>query len=297
MSAEKQLAATAGAENDLGCGSDNGASEPSSTFETGEPRKQEQESNVRLVLLFAAMAIAVFCGGLDANLVAPAIPSFTDTLGSADDAGWYATAYLAIWIPAVVCLTLVLQFGGARYAWTSGVLIALYIVTVVLLVWFVVIQIRHRGVDTVPSFLSYVVFQIAASMSMSMSWLGYYTPFMLSGSALGVAGTALLSTLAVSTGSPKWIGFQVLASTGFGMGFNGPNVAAQTVFQDPRDTPTVLTIITTCQDLGGSLGTSIGEAILGDQVRRKLQRVLPGLTTKQISDEGITGLQDLVAPA
>ncbi|KUI61931.1 Putative HC-toxin efflux carrier TOXA [Cytospora mali] len=501
MSAEKEVAATAESDGDVVCESGNGSSGPSLNCETSEPKQEKKESNVRLVLLFAAMAIAVFCGGLDANLVAPAIPSITDALGSSDDAGWYGTAYylalsccqmgwaqvykafpakpvffgaflvfelgcllgalapnsaaviigraisgagisgtfvgaliivsyiiplrwrpmmsaffsvligstqtagpvlggaltsrlswrwcfwinlplggasvilallgskikdpasrrggktmkqvvrdfdflsLAIWIPAVVCLTLILQFGGLRYAWTSGSLIALYVVTVALFALFVVIQVRHgdsalapvrivkqrslacsalyvllmqaaksqlayflpiffqasqgksalqSGVDTIPSFLSYVVFQISASMS--MSWLGYYTPFMLTGSAVGIAGTALLSTLTVSTSSPKWIGFQILASAGFGMGFNGPNVAAQTVFQDPRDTPTALTIITTCQDLGGSLGTSIGEAILGDQVRRQLRRVLPGLTTKQISDEGITGLQNLVAP-
>lgn len=50
---------------------------------------------------------------------------------------------LAIWIPTIVCLTLVMQFGRVIYAWTSEVLIALYIVTVVLLVLFVMMQVRH----------------------------------------------------------------------------------------------------------------------------------------------------------
>lgn len=119
---------------------------------------------------------------------------------------------------------------------------------------------------------------------------------MLAGSSIGLAGTALLSTLSTSTTAPHWIVYQVLASAGFGLGFNGPQMAAQTVFQDPRDTPTALAIITTCQDLGGSLGTSIGNALLQDSVRRQLLRVLPGITTTQISTVGITGLQDLVAP-
>lgn len=124
-----------------------------------------------------------------------------------------------------------------------------------------------------------------------MTATGYYTPFMLLGSSISVAGTALLSTLTVSTSSPRWIGYQILAAAGFGFGFSGPQMAAQTVFQDPRDTPVALTIITTCMDLGGSLGVSIGGAILGDRVRRELQSVLPEITREQISNTGITGLQ------
>ncbi|KAH8657727.1 major facilitator superfamily domain-containing protein [Xylariales sp. PMI_506] len=252
---------------------------------------------------------------------------------------------LIMWTLAVVCLTLLLQFGGVRFEWTSGPLIALYVLTALFFVLFAVSQVRNgekalaplrivkqrslacsalyvlfmqaaksviayylpiffqaaqgdsalqSGVNTIPNFLSYVLFQIMASLC--ISWSGYYTPFMLVGSALAVAGTALLSTLGVSTQPASWIGYQILSAAGFGIGYNGPQIAAQTVFQDPRDTPTALTIITTVQDLGGSLGISIGSAIFGSLVRRQLLRVLPDITTEQISNAGITGLQAMVAP-
>ncbi|PSR80196.1 major facilitator superfamily domain-containing protein [Coniella lustricola] len=252
---------------------------------------------------------------------------------------------LCIWSLAVICLTLILQFGGGRFSWTSGTLVALYVVTAVLFAAFGLVEKRggerslvpgriikqrslacsalyillmqaaksqltyylpiyfqavlddsamQSSVHTLPNFVANTLFQILSGMG--ISWVGYYTPFMLVGSSIGLAGSALLSTLSVTSTTPQWASYQVLAAVGIAIGYNGPQMAAQTVFQDPRDTPTALTIITTCQDLGGSLGTSIGNAILVDMVQQQLQQLLPDLSTAQISNGGLTGLKNLVAP-
>ncbi|GAB7357565.1 hypothetical protein MBLNU459_g0077t1 [Dothideomycetes sp. NU459] len=486
---------------------------------------EKQDLTPRLVILFAAMAVAVFCGALDMNSIAAAVPSITNSLGDTEDEAWYGTAYylalsccqmawtqiykafpaklvffgaflffeagalvsalapnsmgiiigrtisgagisgsfigawiivsyvvplryrplasaffsiiigstqtagpviggalttrlswrwcfwvnlpiggfavllallggkikdpqsrrdgrtpkqvirdfdlfgFTLWILAVICLTVLLQFGGSKYAWNSGPIVTLFIMTVLFVGGFAVVQkqqgekslaplriMKQRslacsafyilmmqaakaqltyfvslhqscapdefsymivanadnaklpiffqavrgtsalqsGLNTIPNFLSFVIASISASIA--VTWLGYYTPFMLVGSALGVAGTALLSMLTVSTPTARWIGYQILTGGGFGIGFNGPQIAAQTVFQDHRDTPTAMTIITSFMDLGGSLGISIGGAILSSRVRQSLHALLPDLTTKQISEAGLTGLQALVAP-
>ncbi|KAI0839864.1 major facilitator superfamily domain-containing protein [Hypoxylon sp. FL0890] len=485
------------AESEKSPAADHTSSDPSIDV---DPQPQpNKESPVRFYLLFIALGVAVFVGGLDANLFAPAVPAITDSFGSTSDAGWYGTAYylslsccqmawaqiyrafpakpvfftgllifllgtlvgalapssaavivgraisgagmsgcfvggliivsyiitlrwrpiitaifalvigstmtagpvvggaltsrlswhwcfwvslpiggfslllaplgspvkdpegkrdgfkqliedfdmigFALWVLAVICLTLILQFGGTRYEWTGGQLITLYVVTPLLFALFAFHQVRlgdralvpgriikqrsvacsalyvlfmqttkaqityflpiffqaaqnktalESGVDTIPSFLSYFTFQILANLA--VSWLGLYAPFMLVGSLIGTAGTALLSLLTTSTPAPRWIGYQILALSGFGIGFNGPQIAAQTVFQDPEDVPTALTIITTCQDLGGSLGVSIGSAIFTNLVRQRVQSVIPNITADQILNAGITRLQDMVAP-
>ncbi|KAH8675576.1 major facilitator superfamily domain-containing protein [Xylariales sp. PMI_506] len=56
-----------------------------------------------------------------------------------------------IFMPAVVCLLLALQWGGTTYAWNSGRIIALFVVfAVLLMVWFF-IQYRQKENATVPA--------------------------------------------------------------------------------------------------------------------------------------------------
>lgn len=50
----------------------------------------------------------------------------------------------AAFLPGVVCLLLALQWGGSKYAWNSGRIIALLVLAGVLLAIFVVVQ-WHRG--------------------------------------------------------------------------------------------------------------------------------------------------------
>lgn len=55
-----------------------------------------------------------------------------------------------VFIPCIVCLLLVLQWGGATYAWSNGRIIALFVLFGVLLIVFVGIQIWQQESATVP---------------------------------------------------------------------------------------------------------------------------------------------------
>lgn len=56
----------------------------------------------------------------------------------------------SVFIPAVVCLLLALQWGGSKYAWSNGRIIALFIVFGILIIAFVGIQIWKGEAATVP---------------------------------------------------------------------------------------------------------------------------------------------------
>lgn len=56
----------------------------------------------------------------------------------------------AVFMPAIVCLLLALQWGGTTYAWSSGRVIALFVVFGVLIVAFLFIQWRQQDNATVP---------------------------------------------------------------------------------------------------------------------------------------------------
>ncbi|KAM6518101.1 hypothetical protein FSOLCH5_006868 [Fusarium solani] len=51
-------------------------------------------SGVRLVLLMVSVFIGMFLVALDKLIISTAIPAITDEFHSANDIGWYGTAYL-----------------------------------------------------------------------------------------------------------------------------------------------------------------------------------------------------------
>ncbi|KAK9319075.1 major facilitator superfamily domain-containing protein [Lipomyces orientalis] len=55
-----------------------------------------------------------------------------------------------VFVPAVVCLLLALQWGGTRYAWANGRIIALFVLFGVLIIIFLGVQVRKGDYATVP---------------------------------------------------------------------------------------------------------------------------------------------------
>lgn len=61
--------------------------------------------------------------------------------------GWFVVAKrmdpmgTSIFVPAIVCLLLALQWGGTMYPWHNGRIIALFVLFVVLLIGFIILQI------------------------------------------------------------------------------------------------------------------------------------------------------------
>ena len=53
-------------------------------------------------------------------------------------------------LPAIVCLLLALQWGGSKYPWSNGRIIALFVLAGVLLIGFVIVQIWKGESATVP---------------------------------------------------------------------------------------------------------------------------------------------------
>jgi len=53
-------------------------------------------------------------------------------------------------MPAVVCLLLALQWGGTKYAWSEGRIIALFVVFGILIIGFIGVQFWRQDSATVP---------------------------------------------------------------------------------------------------------------------------------------------------
>jgi hypothetical protein len=60
------------------------------------------------------------------------------------------TRQQVVFVPAIVSLLLALQWGGSKYAWGSGRIIALLVIFGVFILVFIVIQIWKQDLGTVP---------------------------------------------------------------------------------------------------------------------------------------------------
>ncbi|ORY71976.1 putative MFS aflatoxin efflux pump [Pseudomassariella vexata] len=142
------------------------------------------------------------------------------------------------------------------------------------------------GIRILPLTLSMVVASMATGIMTSK--IGYYTPFMLVGSCIVSMGAGLLTTLEISTASPKWIGYQILYGFGLGMTFQAPNLAAQTVLPT-KDVSIGISLMFFSQLLGGAIFISVGQNVLNNQLLERLSG-LPGFTPSMISSNGATTL-------
>ena len=97
---------------------------------------------------------------------------------------------------------------------TVGIGSALVIYAFYLPIWFQVIRGKSpesSGLSLLPLLLSNVLAVVGGGIATSL--FGYYTPFMLVGSAILVVGSALITTWSANIGRVTWIGFQVSCSS------------------------------------------------------------------------------------
>ncbi|MCJ1382448.1 hypothetical protein MMC17_005561 [Xylographa soralifera] len=172
---------------------------------------------------------------------------------------------------------------------------ALIINSFYLPIWFQAIKgtsAAQAGVRLLPYFLMTVVFVIGSGIAVSK--LGYYTPFLISGNALLIVATGLLTTLNVDTTTGEWIGYQILVGGGTGLALIQCNNAALTVL-GKEDISTGVTILNFFAQVGGSIFISICQTILSSTLKSRLASTLPNFDTTGIATSGATEIQQLVS--
>ncbi|KAK9778021.1 putative Rubrofusarin-specific efflux pump aurT [Seiridium cardinale] len=213
----------------------------------------------------------------------------------------------SIFIPAVVCLLLALQWGGATYAWNDARIIVLCILFGLLSIGFVVVQIWKgedataiQGVDAVQSgirLLPIVIALVMASFIVGgmVRKMGYCTPFLIICSILANVGAGLMSTFRANTPQSIWIGYQVLFGFGIGLGQQQAGLAAQTVLPT-KDVPAGVSIKFFGQQLGGAVFVSAAQNIFSNRLVSGLSSLGLDIDPKAIVNLGATELKNYVGP-
>jgi hypothetical protein len=100
-----------------------------------------------------------------------------------------------LFIPGIISLLLALQWGGTKYPWSNGRIIALFVIFVVLITGFVASQIYYKEKATVPPriFMNRSVWSssfFSACLGSSFFIMVYYLPFWFQ----GVKGTSAIES-------------------------------------------------------------------------------------------------------
>ena len=121
---------------------------------------------------------------------------------------------------------------------------------------------------------------------------GHFVPLMIGGAIFATIGSGLVFTLNISSPSSKWIGYQVLAGLGLGVGFQIPIIATQAI-SNVADLSSSTAMVLFCQTVGGAFFVAAGQSALGNVVLKKLPIYAPSLNPKQVFAVGSTELKNV----
>lgn len=161
-------------------------------------------------------------------------------------------------------------------------------------IWFQAIKgvsALQSGIDNIPLFLAVVIATIASGILVTV--IGHYVPFMIASTILLSIGNGLITTFKPNTGSPEWIGYQVITGFGIGLGMQQALVAAQVVVSMDK-IPTVMAMLVFFQSFGAALFVSVGQSVFQNKLISDLAKSVPDLNPVSIIAGGATTIRSAV---
>jgi len=126
-----------------------------------------------------------------------------------------------------------------------------------------------------------------------VTWWGYYTPFIILGSAIFTIGSGLLLTIEVDTTNWKVYGFTIFAGSGLGFSLQNTYMSVQAVL--PQSTlPIGNAIVMFSQTLSGAMFLAISNSVLSNGLVTEIAQRIPGIDPSTIVNAGATGIRSIV---
>ncbi|QQK43489.1 major facilitator superfamily domain-containing protein [Penicillium digitatum] len=184
-------------------------------------------------------------------------------------------------IPAIICLILALQWDGNDHAWRSSHIIGLFVGFGLLTILFAASQIYSvkgstamtAGLQVLPFMLATVVSSIVVGALVTT--VSYYTPFLISSTALAAIGTGLITLYDVDVSMGKWIGYQIVVGAGIGAGLQIPMTAVQTT-------------------LGGAIFIAVGQSVFQNGLIEGIRTYAPDVEARAIISAGATEMRHVL---
>ncbi|KAK8061446.1 major facilitator superfamily transporter [Apiospora phragmitis] len=150
----------------------------------------------------------------------------------------------------------------------------------------------QSGVAMIPYFVANALFSLFSGIFVSK--VGYFTPPAILGSAIGTVGCGMVTLFHPGMSTGMWIGFQILASAGFGMSIQQGFTAVQTVLSK-EDVAVGTASVVAAQSLGGAVFISVGNNVFQASLRSIVAAdKLDGIDVDAVIAAGATAFRHLV---
>lgn len=119
---------------------------------------------------------------------------------------------------------------------------------------------------------------------------------MIIGGALFTIGAGLIYTWNVDSSAGIWIGYEILAGWGTGVGVQIPLIAVQVVLSS-KDMPSGNALAIFFNSLGGAISISIAQNIFTNGLNKNIPKYAPNVSPKVVIDAGATNLRKTISAA
>jgi hypothetical protein len=147
------------------------------------------------------------------------------------------------------------------------------------------------GIRTIPYLGSIILSSIAVGAG--ITYIGWYKPFMIFGSAVFTVGAGMIYLLKVHSGASKWIGYQLLCGFGAGAGVQIPFIAVQVVL-NTKDMPTGNAIAIFSNSLGGAVSISMAQNVFSNGLYKNIPKYAPDIPVQIVVTAGATSLRKAI---
>ncbi|KAM4054661.1 major facilitator superfamily protein [Hirsutella rhossiliensis] len=209
-----------------------------------------------------------------------------------------------VFIGAICCLLLALQWGGQQKAWSSadviGCLVGGFLIAALFAYW----QWRRGDVALIPLRVlkkrsiwtgAVVLFFFGAQtyvVSGMVKQFGSYVPYMVVGELIAIGGQAMLTLIQPDSRTLYWAAGLVVAGLGTAMAMQLPYTAVAIVLADD-DIPVGNAIAVLFYQLGGAVSISMGQTIIITTLLDLVARRLPGLSPQMVITAGAANMPAL----
>ncbi|KAL4804556.1 major facilitator superfamily domain-containing protein [Aspergillus unguis] len=143
------------------------------------------------------------------------------------------------------------------------------------------------GVRNLPFIIAVSIFTVVSGISISAT--GLPAPFVIAGAAIATVGCGLIYTFNIDTSTGKWIGYQILAGFGNGIGVQVPMMMAQ-ANTDATDMAATTAILMCFQTIGGAFMQAGAQAAFANRLLAELPNTAPDVDPSAVLAVGATEL-------